>query len=304
MKDKRNFTLPSNKLINNFQTNIAELLEFRLRDKTGQEYRFAVNISKVLQVMPLDLADTGYEGHEFLLGSIMVRDRVIPLVDLASYFKMPRDSVKKSSTKNLIVMNFLKGHYGLVVDQVSRIHYINWQDVHEAGPAADDRFHAIGMVETEGTAKPMTLLDFEYIIMDIFQLDLNTNHDTDLSSFKDKRLAIIDDSMVARTVVQTTLAKQGVNIRAFRSAGQFLSQQDVNFQPFDALVIDIEMPGKDGLVLTDRLRQDSRYQDTTIVVYSSLDDNSVKTKARAAGADYYVVKYDVDDLFTALSQIP
>jgi DNA-binding response OmpR family regulator len=60
-------------------------------------------------------------------------------------------------------------------------------------------------------------------------------------------------------------------------------------QPFDLIILDIMLPGMDGITLCQRLRQDARLQ-TPIIMLTARDSVDDKLKGFQAGADDYLVK--------------
>ncbi len=70
------------------------------------------------------------------------------------------------------------------------------------------------------------------------------------------------------------------------------------FKP-DAIVLDIMMPGMDGIELAKRIRTDSRHSRTKIAALSALSDNETKTKATNAGVNAYWTKPIIPDTLVA-----
>jgi CheY-like chemotaxis protein len=58
---------------------------------------------------------------------------------------------------------------------------------------------------------------------------------------------------------------------------------------FDALLTDVEMPGHDGIELTDMVRKDSELADIRVVVWSASAEDAGPA-ALAAGADAFLIK--------------
>jgi len=65
-------------------------------------------------------------------------------------------------------------------------------------------------------------------------------------------------------------------------------------QPFDAVVSDVEMPGMDGLTLTERIRQDKKHAELPVVLVSSLANDEDKKRGIEAGANAYITKPSFD----------
>jgi DNA-binding response OmpR family regulator len=60
-------------------------------------------------------------------------------------------------------------------------------------------------------------------------------------------------------------------------------------QPFDLIILDLMLPGMDGITLCQRLRQDARLQ-TPIIMLTARDSVDDKLTGFQAGADDYLVK--------------
>jgi len=60
-------------------------------------------------------------------------------------------------------------------------------------------------------------------------------------------------------------------------------------QPFDLIILDLMLPGMDGITLCQRLRQDARLQ-TPIIMLTARDSVDDKLTGFRAGADDYLVK--------------
>ena len=60
-------------------------------------------------------------------------------------------------------------------------------------------------------------------------------------------------------------------------------------QPFDLIILDLMLPGMDGMTLCQRLRQDARVQ-TPIIMLTARDSVDDKLAGFQAGADDYLVK--------------
>ena len=67
-------------------------------------------------------------------------------------------------------------------------------------------------------------------------------------------------------------------------------------EPFDAIVLDLMLPGMDGLTLCQRLRQEAR-RDTPLLMLTARDTQQDKVTGLDAGADDYLVKpFDIREL--------
>ena len=71
---------------------------------------------------------------------------------------------------------------------------------------------------------------------------------------------------------------------------------------FDLVVSDVEMPQMDGLALTLRIRESARPK-TPVIVYSSIGDVGMKSRAKFLKADAHITKLHMDKLIDAAERL-
>ncbi|MDT4968453.1 MAG: hypothetical protein QOJ64_3190 [Acidobacteriota bacterium] len=101
-------------------------------------------------------------------------------------------------------------------------------------------------------------------------------------------LLIVDDDAGARRQLRQIFEGAGYRTIIASDAPKALSQ--LHKQPCDLVILDIEMPGVDGLALCRLLRAQAATKQLPIVIFSVGDDENRKVEAFAAGADDYIVK--------------
>lgn len=97
---------------------------------------------------------------------------------------------------------------------------------------------------------------------------------------------IVDDDFAMRDSLEMLLASQDYEVRLFRDGNEFL--QAAPFLPFGILIVDLQMPGMDGLELLDRLK--ARKISFPVVVITGFGNITVAVKAMRAGAIDFVEK--------------
>jgi two-component system nitrogen regulation response regulator NtrX len=100
------------------------------------------------------------------------------------------------------------------------------------------------------------------------------------------RILIVDDDTSVRTVLKRILDGAGYSVHEAGDAFQALDLMDA--QPPDAALLDIKMPGMDGLGLMENLRQ--RGLEIPIVVLTGLGDEFTSQQCLDAGAAAYLTK--------------
>ena len=101
-------------------------------------------------------------------------------------------------------------------------------------------------------------------------------------------ILIVDDNPVNLKLVYLLLAGEGYNVRTATDAEEALKVLQ-EFSP-RLILMDIQLPGMDGLELTRRLKANPATQDITILGLTAYAMKGDEEKILAAGCDGYVAK--------------
>ncbi|WP_226781408.1 response regulator [Oceaniglobus trochenteri] len=105
------------------------------------------------------------------------------------------------------------------------------------------------------------------------------------------RILAVDDNEFVRALLPSLFRTSGYPpIQLADSASAALAILDDPSAAFDCLILDIEMPGMDGIELCARIRQMPRYRDTPIIMLTARADGPSIERAFAAGANDYIIK--------------
>ena len=102
------------------------------------------------------------------------------------------------------------------------------------------------------------------------------------------RVLVIDDNAMNVELVTCVLAHEGFTIESAYDAREALLRIDSS-QP-DLILMDIQMPGMDGLELTRHLKADPLRRHIVIVAFTAFAMQGDEAKMRAAGCDGYLSK--------------
>lgn len=103
------------------------------------------------------------------------------------------------------------------------------------------------------------------------------------------RILIVDDSRTIRTLLRTTLAKLGHGDVAEAENGD-AGAVALAAGSFDCVLLDLHMPGIDGLELLRRIKEDRRTQGIPVLIISSDSDLRSIERARQLGAAGFLRK--------------
>ena len=101
-------------------------------------------------------------------------------------------------------------------------------------------------------------------------------------------ILVVDDNPQNLKLVRVLLTIEGYDVRTAVDAEDAL-QVLGEFTP-RVILMDLQLPGMDGLELTRQLKADPRYQGIRIVALTAYAMKGDRDKAEAAGCDGYVTK--------------
>ncbi len=102
------------------------------------------------------------------------------------------------------------------------------------------------------------------------------------------RILIVDDNALNTELVRFVLDEAGHEVHTADSAGEALVRI-AEFQP-ELILMDIQMPGMDGLELTRRLKEADATRGITIVAFTAYAMKGDEARMREAGCDGYISK--------------
>jgi CheY-like chemotaxis protein len=113
-------------------------------------------------------------------------------------------------------------------------------------------------------------------------------------------ILIVDDNPINLKLARVILASEGYVVKTADDAEQALAALQ-DFEPA-LILMDLQLPGMDGLTLTRQLRRDPRWSSTWIVALTAYAMKGDEAKALAAGCDGYLTKpIDADGLPRAVA---
>ncbi len=99
---------------------------------------------------------------------------------------------------------------------------------------------------------------------------------------------IVDDNAANLKLAKVVLAKEGYEIRTAGDAEEALKVLQ-EFKP-RLILMDLQLPGMDGLTLTRQLKAEPGTRDILIVALTAYAMKGDDEKAQAAGCDGYITK--------------
>ena len=103
-----------------------------------------------------------------------------------------------------------------------------------------------------------------------------------------KRIMVVDDEIGALTLVAIMLERAGFSVLKAKDSEAAL--QMLNNEMPDLVILDIMMPGMDGIEFCQTLRKRNQTRDIPVFILSALTDTETKERAKNAGANDFLEK--------------
>ena len=274
-------------------TNELEIIEFFIDEGPERGLTsYGVNVAKVLEVIESPgLVPIPGAPHPCFMGTIPLRDLVLPVLDLAVWLGLPR---LRRPHEIILVTRFNSRTTGFLASGVTNIHRVHWRDVEPPHQAITNLASncITGLVRQEG--RFILLLDLEKII---FELDADLPDDAPPPSGDRLTALVADDSGVMRRMLQERLDAANFQVELVDNGQQALDRllAPEGRLP-DIIISDIEMPLLDGYTLTRRIRETPALSHLPVVLFSSLITDELRHKGQSVGADAQISKPQFGDL--------
>ena len=111
-------------------------------------------------------------------------------------------------------------------------------------------------------------------------------------------IAVVEDDPRIGELIHEEISDEGHGCKRFRTAEAFLN--DVEQLNPDLVLLDLMLPGMDGLNCLRTFRQMPGFQQCPVVIVTALNDSAKRRESRELGAIDYILK---PDLFDQLPQL-
>jgi len=286
-------------------TNEIEVMKFTIGGNL-----YGINVAKVLEIMisapvkPMPLA------HPAVEGIFKPRDTVITVVDLPKYLGV--DSPK--DLKDIfIITSFNKMCIAFRVHTVDRISRISWTDIQKLDKTVSGGTESVATGIAHCDGELVTILDFERIAAEIApetSIQLSEVDEMGPRDINDRPIWVAEDSILLSKMIENSLHRANYsNIHMFSNGLELWEAltalpQDGDLSKDVALVItDIEMPQMDGHRLTKLIKENPRFKNIPLIIFSSLISEEMRLKGRELGADEQLTKPEIGHLVDVMDHL-
>ncbi|WP_293780114.1 response regulator [uncultured Oxalicibacterium sp.] len=159
----------------------------------------------------------------------------------------------------------------------------------------------------KGARSPERLLDEVTLFLHKVEAELSAERQSMLRTvrsrdrvFEGRRILIVDDDVRNIFALTSALEQRGALIEVARNGFEAINKLDT-VADIDIVLMDVMMPGMDGLEATRRIRADARFQKLPIITITAKAMKDDQEQCLRAGASDYMAKpIDLDRLYSLL----
>ncbi|MFP4112049.1 MAG: chemotaxis protein [Candidatus Woesearchaeota archaeon] len=280
---------------------------------------FGINVAKVREIIKMPEFIKMPSLDKNMLGVFKLRDKVIPLIDLAAWMNERHEDIKYKDCF-VIVTEFNQANFGFLVHKIKTIHRMSWKKVLPPSNIRNNmKTNTItGIVPLED--RIMLMVDFEKIVADINpESSLSISADKDIiekakSIGENKKVLLAEDSEMVRELITGILEKGGFEVIPVNNgmlAWDYLnslyeesknSGKNLN-DTLQILIADIEMPQMDGHTLCRQVKENPEMKTLPVILFSSLIYDEIRRKGEMIGADAQISKPEIGNLLNVVNDI-
>jgi len=101
-------------------------------------------------------------------------------------------------------------------------------------------------------------------------------------------ILVVEDNPSHLKLAHLVLSAAGYKVNAVEAAEQAFNS--IKQEKPQVILLDLELPGMDGLTLVRKLKADAETRDIHVIVVTAYPDRYTRKEALAAGCDAYLVK--------------
>ncbi len=105
-------------------------------------------------------------------------------------------------------------------------------------------------------------------------------------------ILVVDDNPLNRLLIKKVVSSMGMSVEEADNGK--LALELMNIEKFDLVLLDIKMPGMDGIEVLEAIRSKQQYKDLPVMMMSAVDDlRTIKKCLNMGAVDYLSKPFDI-----------
>ena len=263
-----------------------------------QEEYYAIPLSSVLETVRISQDEIySIDGKSVL----RLRDEVLSLVRLSDIFDV-KTILESNNDVYVVIVGLAEQKIGIIVDYLVGQEEIVIKSLGYYLKGTD----GIAGASVRGDGKITLIVDVP-AMMEMAK-NVKTNARTTQaeqtypikSSPSDYRLLLIDDSLTDLNILKKLIAPLGLTIVEATNGLEGLEILKNSAKPFDAVLVDIEMPKMDGYTFASEVRKYNKFKNLPLIAITSRSSKSDRMRGVECGMTEYITKPCTQDYITSV----
>ena len=263
-----------------------------------QEEYYAIPLSSVLETVRISQDEIySIDGKSVL----RLRDEVLSLVRLSDIFDV-KTILESNNDVYVVIVGLAEQKIGIIVDYLVGQEEIVIKSLGYYLKGTD----GIAGASVRGDGKITLIVDVP-AMMEMAKNVKTNAHTTQAeqtspikSSPSDYRLLLIDDSLTDLNILKKLIAPLGLTIVEATNGLEGLEILKNSTKPFDAVLVDIEMPKMDGYTFASEVRKYNKFKNLPLIAITSRSSKSDRMRGVECGMTEYITKPCTQDYITSV----
>lgn len=267
-----------------------------------QEEYYAIPLASVLETVRISKDEIYTVDNRSVM---RLRDEVLSLVHIGDIFEVER-IIDAGEHAYVVVLGLAESKLGLIVDSLVGQEEIVIKSLGEYLKGME----GIAGATIRGDGGVTLIVDVAALMQMAKGVKAKPMIEaTSSSASKEKTKAsdyhvmIVDDSKTDRTIMRKALEPMGITLVEAVDGQEALNILKQGDHPFDAMLIDIEMPRMDGYTLASEIKKYNKYKNLPLIAVTSRSSKSDRMRGVESGMVEYITKpYSSDYLASVVSR--
>ncbi|OPX88727.1 response regulator [Pelotomaculum sp. PtaB.Bin117] len=251
------------------------------------------------------------DAPSHIIGLLNMRGQIVTLFNLARLMGYEQENKRRSTC--IILKNKADNpdYVGFLIDRPGSVIDVD-EDICESPPAN------MGSLENKFLSEVVKLKDELLLIINwkaiIEVLGKKTERQSHyyrkedlvvrrIQELKGMRILVVEDSRINQKMIREILEGSGIVVETADNGLEAVRKVNETAIPYDAVLMDVQMPEMDGCEATRVIRGNADYANLPIIAMTADDMDETREACLAAGMNSYITKqFNINQLFDVLTR--
>lgn len=267
---------------------------------TSSNTLYGINIAKVKAfIIKNDIVITHTPSkYKEVVGIATIRQEPIITINLDKW--LGNKILDDNEYKLIIYAEFNNKKIGFLVKEIITIVEKNTDELINS-KVSSDKITYLTYVDN----KLCTIFNAEQLLTDIGMNPLDKHLiNSEITKINSNKLVLaVEDSKIARNILEESFQKANLTYKLFNDGKEIIDYLKIcNTNDIGLIITDIEMPNVDGFQVVKYVKDNSKFNNISVVVNSSMSSNAVVAKMKSLGINDFICKTNIPEINKILNK--